>query len=163
MIRVKILAFFFLYISFVSCDNKQLFDEYKTVAGAWDANEQMTFVLPELDSIEPYNLFINIRNTNAYRYSNLFLISSMHFPNGKIVTDTLEYEMAAPSGKWLGTGFTDTKESKLWYKEKVQFFEKGAYKVQLQHAMRKNGETSGIHSLEGITDVGFRIEYAQNP
>jgi len=35
--------------------------------------------------------------------------------------------------------------------------------VTLQHAMRKNGETLGINSLQGITDIGFRIQFAQNP
>ncbi len=163
MIKIRFLALLFIIISIISCDNKQLFDEYKTVPGSWEASDIMQFVLPELDSIKQYNLFINVRNTNEYPYSNLFLISKMRFPNGKIVTDTLEYEMAQPNGDWLGTGFTDTKENKLWYKEGVRFYEKGVYTIELQHAMRKNGEVNGIRSLEGITDIGFRIEYAQNP
>ena len=29
--------------------------------------------------------------------------------------------------------------------------------------MRKNGEVDGVSSLEGITDVGFRIENIENP
>ncbi len=146
-----------------SCDDNRVFDKYETVSGSWEKDEKISFILPELDSLQQYNLFINVRNTNEYRYSNLFLISEMEFPNGKIVTDTLEYEMSEPNGEWLGTGFSDLKENKLWYKENVSFAEKGTYKVILQHAMRKNGETLGINSLEGITDIGFRIEFAQNP
>ncbi|MDH7447355.1 gliding motility lipoprotein GldH [Aquimarina sp. 2201CG14-23] len=163
MTNLRFLILFFLLIGLISCDDSRVFDQYKAVSGSWEENEKISFTLPELDSLQQYNLFINVRNNNDYRYSNLFLISEMNFPNGKIVTDTLEYEMAAPDGTWLGTGFTDLKENKLWYKEKVNFAEKGEYKVILRQAMRKNGETLGIHSLEGITDIGFRIEFAQNP
>ena len=66
--------------------------------------------------------------------------------------------MALPNGEWLGTGFGDVKESKLWYKEGVKFTEPGEYQVNIRQAMRKNGNVSGIENLEGITDVGFRIE-----
>ncbi|WP_298542242.1 gliding motility lipoprotein GldH [uncultured Aquimarina sp.] len=163
MINLKFFTLLFLLIGIVSCDDTRVFDEYKTVSDSWEKDEKISFTLPELDSLQVYNLFINVRNTNDYKFSNLFLISEMEFPNGKIVTDTLEYEMAKPNGEWLGVGFTDLKESKLWYKANVNFAEEGVYKVVLQHAMRKNGETLGINSLEGITDIGFRIEFAENP
>ncbi len=163
MTSLRFILIFFIGIGIVSCDDKQVFDQYQTVSESWEIDEKINFTLPELDSLQTYNLFINVRNTNGYRYSNLFLISEMKFPNGKVVTDTLEYQMAAPNGEWLGNGFSDLKENKLWYKENVNFVEKGAYKVTLQHAMRKNGEVDGVNSLEGITDIGFRIEYAQNP
>ncbi len=163
MIKLKFFIIVFITTGLVSCDDTQVFDEYQAVSDAWEINEKINFTLPELDSLQTYNLFINIRNNNSYRYRNLFLISEMKFPNGKVVSDTLEYQMAMPSGEWLGTGFSDLKENKLWYKENITFTEKGAYSITLQHAMRKNGEVNGIYALEGITDVGFRIEYAQNP
>ncbi|TSE04877.1 MULTISPECIES: gliding motility lipoprotein GldH [Aquimarina] len=163
MVNLRFFLIVFIIIGIVSCDDKQVFDEYQTVADAWEINEKVSFTIPELDSLQDYNLFINVRNNNSYRYSNLFLISEMKFPNGKVITDTLEYRLAAPDGQWLGTGFSELKENKLWYKEKVKFKEQGQYMITLQHAMRKNGEVNGITSLEGITDIGFRIEYAQNP
>ncbi len=164
MIKSKFLLLFFLGIYIlVSCDEKRVFDQYESVLESWDQNEEIDFTLPQLDTTKTYNLFINVRNNNEFKYSNLFLISKMKFPNGKVIVDTLEYEMAAPDGKWLGTGFGDLKENKLWYKEEVSFTEEGEYTVQLQHAMRKNGEVSGINSLEGITDIGFRIEFVQTP
>jgi len=163
MINLRFLTLVFLFVGLVSCDDTRVFDEYKTVSDSWEKEEKISFVLPELDSLQQYDLFINIRNTNDYKYNNLYLISEMQFPNGRTIVDTLQYEMAEPNGAWLGTGFTDMKESKLWYKENKRFVEKGEYKIVLQHAMRKNGETLGINSLEGITDIGFRIEFAQNP
>ncbi|GAA4279393.1 gliding motility lipoprotein GldH [Aquimarina mytili] len=163
MIKLRIVIAVFSVLSLASCDDTQVFDEYQSVSDTWEMNEKINFLLPKLDSTQTYNLFINIRNNNLYKYSNLFLISQMKFPNGKVITDTLEYQMAMPDGTWLGTGFSDLKENKLWYKENVKFIEDGAYNISIEHAMRKNGEVDGVYSLEGITDVGFRIEYVQNP
>ena len=159
----NVIILLLIFISLQSCDDNSVYDSYQTVSKSWEKEEIVEFELPKLDSVVPYNLYINVRHTNEYSYSNLFLIGSIKFPNGKIITDTLEYEMAKPDGEWLGTGFSDVKENKLWYKENVRFIEEGTYKVSLQHAMRKNGEVSGINSLEGITDIGFRIENGSKP
>lgn len=146
----------------VSCDSNQIFDEYKSVPNRWNKDSLISFTVTPPDSTNLYNLFINIRNTNDYKFSNLFLISEINFPHGKTITDTLEYQMARPDGKLMGEGFTDIKENKLWYREAVKFDEIGEYKITIQHAMRNNGEVNGVDNLEGITDVGFRIEPATN-
>lgn len=152
-----VLGGFFLMCS---CDNNRIYDEYKSVPNAWNKDSIISFKIHPPDSIKPYNLFVDLRNTSAYKYSNIFLIVEMVFPHGKTVKDTLEYRMADPSGKFLGSGFMDVKENKLWYKEGVVFNESGSYTVNIQHAMRENGKVNGVVDLEGITDVGFRIEAA---
>ena len=143
-------------ILFFSCDKKRVFDEYKSVGRAWNKDSIVTFNLPELDSTKRYNLFVNLRDNNNYKYNNLFLIVSMEKPNGFTKVDTLEYQMANPDGTLLGDGFSDIKESKLFYKEKIQL--KGRLKVHIKQAVRENGKIPGVTVLEGITDVGFRIE-----
>ncbi len=147
-----------LFFVFTSCDPNRVYDVYKPVPNSWNKDSIVSFKIKPPDSTNAYNLFVNLRNTNAYKYNNLFLIVEMDFPHGKRIKDTLEYKMADPTGKLLGTGVTDTKENKLWYKENVVFKEKGEYVVKIQHAMRENGKVKGVENLEGITDVGFRIE-----
>lgn len=159
MLKNSVFVFLVLLVSlFVSCDSNRVFDTYKSVPNKWHKDSVVSFKINPPDSVQPYNLFVNLRNTNAYKYSNLFLIVEMVFPHGKTVKDTLEYRMAEPSGKLLGTGYTDIKENKLWYKEGVVFNESGEYTVNIQHAMRERGKVNGVKELEGITDVGFRIE-----
>lgn len=147
-----------LFIVLTSCDPNRVFDTYQPIPNKWHKDSVVSFTIKAPDSINPYNLFVNLRNTNAYKYNNLFLMVEMVFPHGKTITDTLEYKMADPSGKLLGSGLTDVKENKLWYKENVVFKEKGDYKVKIKQAMRENGKVNGVVNLEGITDVGFRIE-----
>lgn len=147
-----------LFVLVMSCDSKAVYDEYKSVSTAWNKEDVVSFKINPPDSIKPYNLFVNLRSTNAYKFSNLYLIVEMKFPHGKEITDTLQYAMTKPNGEWLGEGLSSVKENKLWYKEGVVFKEKGEYKVNIQHAMRQNGNVNGVVNLEGITDVGFRIE-----
>ena len=66
--------------------------------------------------------------------------------------------MANQNGEFLGSGFSDLKENKFWFKENVVFQESGEYIFSIQHAMRENNKVDGIINLEGITDVGLRIE-----
>lgn len=164
MLKNSLFIFLSCCAFFCSCDSNRIYDEYKSVPNQWHKDSIISFNVIPPDSTNNYNLFVNLRNTNEYKYSNLFLIVEMDYPNGKIVKDTLEYKMADPSGKFLGTGFTDVKENKLWYKgheKPFVFSEMGEYKIQIQHAMRQNGQVNGIENLEGITDIGFRIEKAK--
>ncbi|HEY4618593.1 MAG TPA: gliding motility lipoprotein GldH [Flavobacterium sp.] len=156
---MRLKSSFFILLTVIllySCDKKRVFDEYKTVGSGWHKDSVITFDLPILDSTKRYNLYINLRDNNNYQYSNLFLIVSMEKPNGYTKVDTLEYQMASPDGTLLGDGFTDIKESKLFYKENVKF--RGKYKVHIKQAVRETAKIPGVTLLEGITDVGLRIE-----
>ncbi len=148
----------FMTSCFFSCDKKQVFDQYKTIKGGWHRDSIINFTFNREASKTPYNLFINIRNNNDYEFNNLFLIIKLEQPEGLIKVDTLEYLMANPDGSLLGNGFSDVKESKLWYKEKITFPKTGNYTASIQQAVRQNGKIKGVERLEGIKEIGFRIE-----
>lgn len=153
--------FFLLFLGLLllkSCDKSRIFDHYESVSGDWHRDSLVSFKFEAPDTVNNYNLFINLRNNSDYNFSNIYLITELNFPNGKVISDTLQYEMSAPSGEWLGTGFGNIKESKLWYKENIRFTETGQYLVTIQQAMRRRDSVQGIQELEGITEVGFRIE-----
>ena len=156
---LKGLIVLLLGILLVSCDGQAVISAYKsTDNGLWNKDSVIRFTFQAPDTLQPYNMFINIRNDQTYPYSNLFLIAELGFPNGVVARDTLEYEMAARDGQWLGSGQGSLKENKLWYKENVVFPNSGVYTLELSQAMRKNGQVDGIVELEGITDVGYQIE-----
>lgn len=143
---------------FFSCDKSQVFDEYYTFKNGWDKKNIVNFTFDQEVSKKPQNVFINIRTTDDYEFNNLFLIAKLEQPNGKTKVDTLEYQMANPDGTMLGNGFSDVKESKLWYKENYLFSEKGKYKVSFQQAVRQTGKVKGVEKLNGIIEIGLRIE-----
>lgn len=153
-------SFLFILIFFclVSCDKKRVFDDYKSVGDAWARDSIVEFNFKQEDTIQHYNLFVNLRANQSYQFSNLYIIVAMQRPGGFVKIDTLQYQMTNPDGSLLGNGFSDIKESKLFYKENVRFDTIGDYKVRIQQAVRQTGKIEGVEALEGITEVGFRIE-----
>ncbi len=161
--RLLLVAVIFCFL-ITSCDSKAVFDVYKSVPNQWHKDSVISYNIKAPDTLKNYDLYVQIRNTNDYKFSNLFLIVELNYPNGNVVKDTLEYKMAAPNGELLGTGFSDLKENKLWFRgfnKPFKFIEEGDYTVNIQHAMRNNGDVNGIVNLEGITDIGFRIEQTE--
>lgn len=152
---------FLVTLLLVSCDKSQIYDEYKTIDNGWHQKDVIKFEFNQGKSKQPVNLFLNIRDNDDYEFSNLYLIVKLEQPKGKIQVDTLEYEMAHPDGTLMGNGWSDVKENKLWYKENYIFPETGKYKVSIEQAVRQNGKIKGVEVLQGITEVGFRIESKQ--
>lgn len=154
--------FFILLILLAACAGELVFSEFQAIDDrGWSMNEVKEFRFTAADSLQAHNIFILVRNDDTFPFSNLFLITEMTFPGGIQLKDTLEYTMADPSGKWLGTGMGGIKENKLWYKENVVFPSPGVYTIRIAHAMRQNGEVTGIDRLTGITDVGIEIDKAE--
>jgi len=58
----------------------------------------------------------------------------------------------------LGTGFSEVKESKLWWKEGVVFPKERPIFIKVSQAVRNNGAAEGVSNLKGILSVGISIE-----
>ena len=155
----KSLILLLTVIGLSSCVEKDIYNQYYSIDNnVWKTNNIVEFNVKIEDTISQNNIFINIRNNKDYEFNNLFLISQIQFPDGYRVVDTLEYEMTDKTGNFLGSGYTDIKENKLFYKERVRFNQSGNYIIKVEQAMRKNGNIQGLDSLKGITDVGLSIE-----
>lgn len=153
-------CFLFVALGMLSCSKQAFFNKYVSLNNdKWAINQPVNFDVEVTDTITPASIFINIRNTNLYPYSNLYLIVTSYFNHTISQIDTLEYEMADPSGRWLGSGFAEVKENKLVFKTNTNFPKKGAYRFSISHANRANGSIKGDEFLIGLTDVGMRIEY----
>ena len=155
----RILVFLIVLIFLVSCSDNIEFTKYQSLPSAsWEAHKNVSFEFDVVDTVSAKDLFINIRNNKKYPYSNLYVITELNFPNGNKIVDTLQYQMSDKFGHFLGKGFTDIKENKLFYKEAKVFPESGKYIFSIRHAMRKNGEVKVIPFLQGVQDVGLSIE-----
>ena len=158
--KTNFIGLLLLFLFLTSCDKKQFYSEYKELDGSWKKSDTLRFTFEQKDTIKPYNLFLAVRNNNDYPFNNMYLIVSLKEPGKKptIKIDTLEYQMANVDGTLLGEGFSDVKESKLWYLENYVFNRIGNYKVEVVQAVRATGEVKGLAELKGITELGLRIE-----
>jgi gliding motility-associated lipoprotein GldH len=151
-IRSQIILAIFTLTIFTACDKNLIFEKYQTIPGnGWHQDSLAAFTIPIADTLQNYNLYINVRNDIDYNYSNLWLFVELIQPGEIGITDTLEILLADPSGRWLGEGFGGIKTRQVRYKGGVYFPVSGEYKINIQQGMRDE-------LLEGITDVGFRIE-----
>jgi len=136
-----------------SCDSNKVFEEYIEVENSiWKKENIASFAVNVIDTSSYHNLYINIRNTSDYAYSNLYLFVTIKGPGNQFNTDTVNCILADNRGKWKGKGIGDLWDYKSPFLGGVKFAQKGEYVISYEQAMRvENG-------LEGITDIGLRVE-----
>ncbi|MEI6174475.1 MAG: gliding motility lipoprotein GldH [Bacteroidota bacterium] len=149
----KILLFVLLLAGMmISCDSNRIFEEnFEVENGVWKANRRLKFDVTISNIALRYNVYLNVRNSTIYPYSNLYLFLNTKYPDGKISRDTLELTLADYDGRWLGSGMGDIKFSRFLLQKGVQFRQKGKYGFELEQAMR-------VSELQGLRDIGLRIE-----
>jgi gliding motility-associated lipoprotein GldH len=135
-----------------SCSSKVVFtDSHDMPGNTWKLMDIPTFEVPVNDTVTRNNVFFTIRTGSAYPFRNIYLFVTTTSPDGKKLTDTLQYNLADDKGKRHGKGFGDIRELNLPYKSNVFFPVKGTYQFKIQHGMR-------VEDLKGVYDLGIRIE-----
>jgi gliding motility-associated lipoprotein GldH len=135
-----------------SCNTGTIYtDSVPLKAKKWELMNMLTFNVPVSDTINSNNIFFTIRTGSSYPFRNIFLFVRTTSPDGRSITDTLEYKLADEKGHWYGKGFGDIRELNLPYKTNIYFPLRGNYRFSIQHGMR-------VEDLEGIYDFGLRIE-----
>ncbi len=144
---------FIIFVVFISaCNQATYFDGGLDIPdNTWEAEKAAVFDFMIKDSSQVFNLFIEIGNTNDYRYSNLWLLVKTSVKEGDIAYDTLEYFLADERGKWLGAKNGNVFLNNFVYKNGVRFPRQGKYSVEIIQLMRDE-------KLKGINKVGFKIE-----
>ena len=147
-----------LFVVFTGCGKEAiLVDQYIEIPnGNWNIDNKLTIEFDVVDTSRKNNFFITLRNTEEYKYANLYLFVTTLFPNDKTSADTIGVELSDASGKWLGKGEgfifdSEVVTNKILYNYQKKFPLLGHYKVTLQQAMRET-------ELSGIIDAGIRIE-----
>lgn len=144
----------FVSLLLVSCDPNRVFEENTEIPNQqWHVNNAVNYEVSIQDTVTPHNFYLNIRNTGAYQFSNIYVFFNIEFPNGKTSRDTIECPLADKSGRWLGSGTGQLKDNQFLVKYKMRFPLSGLYKFKIEQAMR-------MDNLPEVSDVGLRLERA---
>ena len=142
----------FIIVGLISCDRNRIFEKNTEIENqVWSLDQSIDFTPLILDTLGVSNVYLNIRNTDEYSYSNLFLFITTTAPTGYWIIDTVEIVMADKRGKWTGSGFGGVFYNQKLFKTDVRFPYPGSYSFKVEHGMR-------VEDLKGIRDVGLRIE-----
>jgi gliding motility-associated lipoprotein GldH len=136
----------------VGCDNLRVIDEnVDFVNETWHKDSVLTFSVNIDDTITPYNIYINNRITQQYKYSNMYLFIDTKLPNNQLIHDTLECILVNDKGKFLGSGFGSVWSNKIRYRMNVRFPYRGDYIFTIEQAMRDD-------ELKHVLSTGIRVE-----
>lgn len=135
-----------------SCNDNMVYSKYqKFNENEWYAKDKAVFDIEITDTVTLNNISLMVRHADAYPYSNLFVFVTTKYPDGKVLTDTMEVILADGKGKWQGSGAGDIFDFKVPIKKNVRFPLAGKYQFSFEHGMR-------VDPLPLIMDFGFEIE-----
>lgn len=141
-----------------SCiESDSIFDKNVEIPDAkWVASDKAILKLDVSDTVSQHNFYINVRNTEAYPYRNLYLFVKTIFPNKKTRKDTVGIVLADKTGRWLGSGSGFLSSSQhltntILYQYNRRFPIPGEYRFEIEQAMRTD-------TLVGIQNIGLKID-----
>jgi len=154
MIR-KITTFFILAAVLTACQNKSYYQNAVVIKpSGWQLTQKISFH-DSLNSQIPDSVHfeINIRHTNLYPYQNIWLYIQTNCSDGLSRTDSIDWKLSEPSGRWVGTGWGSLYS--LTYPLPDLVIRKTNNKnrwftIEIQHGLRDR-------SLKGVTDIGVRL------
>jgi gliding motility-associated lipoprotein GldH len=154
----KILFFLIVFIvTFTSCKNDVFYEKIDTIKNeTWNVNQKLVYEFEITDSLQYYNIFLNVRNSTDYPYQNFYIFLTNQFPSGLQMVDTLGSILCDPFGKWYGKGSGRIKDNKFLLKKQVRFQQKGKYIFTVQQGMREE-------NLRGIANFGITFEKYKSP
>ena len=136
----------------ISCsDENIIFNGYSDIENAqFSFKDTIVFQTSISDTINPHNIFLQLRVSTDYKWSNMFIFSEIYFPNNKARTDTFEIFLMDKKGNWNGdkSGIV-ANFNHLLYKN-IKFPVKGDYKFKLIQAMRDT-------ILKDVISLGLKI------
>jgi len=143
-----------ILIGFLSCNNTEniIFDKSKPVAdNAWLVKDKKDYWMEITQNKYPYKLSLNLRITNDYRFSNLFILLRINGPKKEFQSKRLEFKLADEHGDWLGSGSGNIYNFRIPITKELLFKNTGVYQFQIEQDMRDN-------PLKGVVDIGLRVE-----
>lgn len=150
IIYCYIFAFVFLLSS---CMKTNTFQKVENIKGLqWSSKQKIKFNIDITDTNATYTAYFNLRHTDAYLFSNIWINTLLVDPSAKILDNArIEILLAKENGEWLTRGMGDIWEHKKILFEKMKFKTKGSYQIQISHDMRTD-------PLPQILSVGLTLE-----
>lgn len=150
--------FFAILISlFYSCDQNCVYEKNTEIPDyIWDYDFKVPFEVEVTDTGARYNVYVNIRHTDAYPYSNLWVVIHTELPSGEKKQKRVQLVLSDNKGQFFGQGMGDIWDCSLMIQENAIFPQAGTYRFQLEQSMRQN-------PLPFVMAMGIMVEKNSNP
>ena len=150
----------FIIIGFgllAACEPNRTFERNISIpSGEWQRANPVELSISISDTTAAYSMYLTVRHTTSYPFSNLWLNIKTTYPSGN--SGTLREQVYLGDNqemRWKGDCIRDICLVQIPVVEGHRFSEEGEYHFTIEHIMRTN-------PLPDILDIGLRIEKQGN-
>lgn len=144
-------CFIWVLLGLIGCKDQPLLDKNEVITERrWFREQQPEFRVEVTDPTIAYDVFVNIRNSLEYQFTDLFLEVQQKKTDSSSVTYAVKIKMTNRQGLWTGQGSGSIYTQQVRFLNNYHFPDTGTYSFKIKQNMRAN-------PVEGINDVGIRI------
>lgn len=140
-------------VCFTSCDDQnRVYEENQDIPNKiWNKDHLVEFSFEVADTTERYNIIVNLRHTNYYLNSNLWVMVYTTYPDGSEQQQRLELSLANEKGEWFGECTGDICLVQQYIQRNAILNQVGTYKLAFEQIMRTD-------DLAEVLAFGLRVE-----
>jgi gliding motility-associated lipoprotein GldH len=148
----RLLAAFIPVMLLVACHPDRVYEQNVEINKyIWNKDVKTKYEVTIEDTTQHYDIYVNVRHTNFYYYSNLWIMVYTTFPDGHRLNQRVELQLAEKDGKWDGECLGDICDISLELQKNAIFDQKGKYIFEFEQIMRHD-------QLPAIMAMGLKIE-----
>jgi len=152
--KAKLSLLIVIFLGLGACTDNAITDQNTAIKNrTWLYEQKPLYSVHITNKDIPYHLYLNIRNSIEYPFSNIFILVHQQNPNKTKTTYRVEVKLANTEGLWKGNSAGSIFSHQVRFLKNYQFPDTGKYNFQLEQNMRING-------IQGISDVGLRVDPA---
>ena len=142
----------FFAVGLTSCEQGIVYEQMEEIdVNGWNYTDPLTFTFSAPDTVNKHNLIIDVRHTPEYGFQNLWLFIETTEPDGFMHIDSVNFPMAFPDGRWVGSGMGDLIDTHVLLNRSFHFTKEGEYKMRIKHGMRND-------YLSDIQNIGVMLK-----
>jgi len=145
------IALLVIALSFSSCGDKPVYDEFKSVNDSvWTYSQKMDFPVQIDDASSLFDFKLVVRVTTEYEFNNMWVFLTTTTPDGQSSREPFEIQISYEDGSWVGEKSGTIVESTLLFNRR-KLPETGVYTFTVEQGIVDE-------KLNGVLDVGFIVE-----
>lgn len=135
-----------------SCGPDYIYEQEIEISdGNWFYEDTLNFEVEITDTLEIYNLYLDINHSTDYATQNIYILIYTKFPSGERIKERVNIDFADKTGQWYGECNSSGCNLRVNIQQGAFFNALGKHLFTIEQFMRTN-------PLPGINSAAFRIE-----
>lgn len=120
----------------MACQENYYFEEtIELPINGWSVDDPISFEFNIVDSLDKFDLFLDVDHHTDYNYQNLYIKIDTEYPDKKLLSDTLSFDLANSFGNWNGKCSGESCNLRVFLAQQIRFRQVGDYKISIsQHS-----------------------------